>query len=280
MLRMFARRLSQHLIANGTDRVTVGINLPSASVVHDIAVEMHVIGEGQFDHDLASMYSVGVWVIPITDPDAVVTHDTLLNQFVPKDSDSDVIDLDTVATDGAPFFEPGEPNLANLLDVGVQPRQLYRREKLMSVVSNAALRFPDSQTPFGNLYTPGDFFKIRLRRAVRVSQPSVILIGFASPAMDDNTTTVEAAPLEAEWPRMKYMRETLKQAMVTMFGLQETGGDQLYDTAITLLKKWLLPDFFEETASDLAATTYNVFTRAMFDFSVVGEVDVKSVSLS
>lgn len=281
MFRMFARRLSQIATSAGADSVMWGISLPAGSVVHDIKSDVTVLDQtGQRAFNRYYMYGVSGWVLPIFDPDAAATYDALLDALVPKDIDNQTIDLDTAAADTTPFFEPGTPNFANLIDVGVQPRQIYRREKLLSIHRDSVITHQDNQTPFAGKWHPGDKFSIRIRRAIRVSQPSVLLFAFASPSLDETSSTMPTSLAEAEWSRVKYMRETLKQAVMQLFGVIETGAETPWTDAVTLLRRHLMPDVHEAEAAVFDNAVFDCVSRTMIDHSVVGDVDLKAASLS
>ena len=107
---------------------------------------------------------------------------------MPKDTDSQTLDLDTVAADTTPFFEPGEADWSQVMDVGVRPEKLYGRYKMVSFM-NASFKGRDNETPFALEFRFGDIVNMRVRRRLRVRQPTVLVCAMASPAMDDTNSS-------------------------------------------------------------------------------------------
>ncbi len=271
-IRMFARRLTQTLVAAGSDRVVLGISLPSDSVLHDVSASVSIVANGPAALGSAHLYACEGYILPIPDPDGSASLDGMWDLLVPKDTDVEAIDLDTLAADTTPFYEPGEPDLTGIFDVGVQPQRIYKREKLLTAASGALSVARDPESPFAFEYLPGDAFKIRVRKRYRVRQPSVVVFAIASPSLDDTTATPEGHLLEAEWPQVKYIGNVMERALLHLFGLVETGAETPWEEAITLLKKHLEPDPFEESATNFTAPTWIVTVKGIIDHSVEGNL--------
>lgn len=235
-------------------------------MVHDIRAQVHVHSPAVTPATTAYMYGVEGFVLPVLDPDSQASYQTIWDQLVPKDSDTDTIDLDTAGADSTPAFEPGESAMAEVLNVGLQPERVYKRAKLITFASA-----PKWQEEAGVLeYAPSDTFTIRVKRRIHVNQPSIIVFGLSSP---DLTDTVNAEPLileETEWPRVQYMEMTLEQALIKFMGLTEAGAETPWEEAAALLRKHLEPDLFEETAGAWGQMTWSVFVDAVIDHSVEG----------
>ncbi len=274
---MFARRWTHLQNSTASDQVVLGWSLPSDTVVHKMTAEIHCWSPSQLSASQSTMYACEAYILPVFDPDAVQTYDALWDRLVPKDTDTQTMDLDTGAADSSPMFEPGEPDWTNLFDVGVRPKKLFSRYKLITP-NNPMHKFNDTETPFAFKWFPGDIFKIRISPKMRVKQPSVLVVGFGSPALDDTTTSVPGALLENEWPRIKYGSEMLRRAMSHLLGLVEAGAETPWEEATALLVKHLEPDIFEETAATMIATQFEVAAVGMLDHSVVGDLGKVSVS--
>lgn len=223
------------------------------------------------------MYALEGYILPVFDPDDGSTLDTLWDQLVPKDSDTEVVDLDAESSQTAPFFEPGEPDFQAVLDVGIQPERIYRRERMLTLAKGSVFSFRQQAADVVR-WVPGDAFNVRIKRRIRVERPSVLVFGFASPAMDDHTTTVESILEEAQWPQVKYMGETLRRAMLHLMGLTEAGAETPWEEATALLKRHLEPDMVEEVAGTYVGSTWSVSSRAIIDHSVVGDLEAHAVS--
>lgn len=278
MLRMYARRMSQKSITVGTDLVLVGMTLPSDSVIHNVSCRVSCLINSIFNFTSIAAYAVEAWLVPLLDPDAASPFDTLWDTLVPKDTDVEVLDLDTGAVDTTPFYEPGEIDLSQLFDVGLRPERVYQRIRMLTPLGGAAAVFQDSVSPYAPRWVPGDSFHLQLKKRYRVRQPSALLVGFASPAMDDTTATAEVALGEAELAQVKYMGEVIKRAMMHQLGLTEAGAETPWEEATALIKKHLEPDVVEQTVDTFAGGAWHVATRMVVDHSVVGELGKGQIS--
>lgn len=234
MLRMMAHRKSQTRITTGTDRVLFGLSLPQDTVVHRISGVVDIKSAQLMGHNDASYYAMRGYVLPVIDPDSTLNYDTLWDQYVPKEIDSQVFDLDTAAIDTTPFFEPGEADWTNLLDVGLRPRRVFDRKRLLTM-RDSVFQYQDNQTPFGIEYMPGDRFSLDVRSKIRVRQPSILVFGLASLSLDDTTATVGSTLTENKWSQVKYMGHVLERAMMDFIGLTEAGATTPWEEATDLL---------------------------------------------
>lgn len=281
MFRMWAKRISQLGIGPGTDRVLWGVSLPSDTVIHDITARVQLATGGLINGTTDILaYAAEAWILPVLDPDAGATFDAIFDALVPKDTDVQTIDLDTVAADATPFYEPGEADWSKALDIGLIPEKLWHRHRFLTSASPMSVVFKDTETPFDPQWIARDNFTMHIGRRLRVRQPSVLVMAFASPSMDDTTTTVPTALLEDEWGRVKYAEEMLKQAHMDLIGLTEGGAETPWEEATDLLQRHLMPDMFEPSADVFDAATYQVVTEAVIDHSVVGELGKAQLSIS
>ncbi len=270
--RLFHRRQIHRSIAAGSDEVVAGLELPSGSVIHDI--KMHGTVMSLTLHTMAEICQAAleVWILPVLDPDSGSNFDSLVDQLVPKDTDVDTLDLDTGASDTTPFWEPGEHDFGDLLDVGLRPERLYHRKFQMSVASGNVFTFQDNQSPFGVKYFPGMPYRVQIGRRLAVRQPSVLVGVVASPALDDTTGSAPAMLTEAELAQMKYIDHVLERALLHQLGVVETGAETPWEEASALMKKVLEPDVYEDTAEAWASSTIDFFCTSVVDFSVEGDL--------
>ncbi len=277
MLRMFARRMSHQNVVNGTDDVLFGISLPSDSVIHDIKVKIQLVGTATNVQDKASMYAVEGWILPVLDPDAASTYNVIWDALVPKDVDVQTMDLDTGGSDTTPFYEPGEADWTALFDVGLRPERVYHRHQLITL-AKSLFTFQDNQTPFLINYLPGDTLAIHIRKRFRVRQPSVLVFGIAVPTLDDTTSADDAALSEPQWGQIKYVGHVLERAMLHVLGVVEAGAETPWEEATALLQAHLDPDIVEQDAGAFALQNFDVFTEAIIDHSVVGELPKQAIT--
>lgn len=272
MIRMFPRRRGQRKISAGTDEVIAGISLPSGSVLNGVGGQLHVIRDIVHLSGVASLCALQGYILPVLDPDAGASLQTIWDTLVPKDDDVDTIDLDTGAADTQSFYEPGELSMAEVLDLGLQPQRIYHREFLSTYVQNSVTL---GESPSADIFEflAGFTHRFRISKRYRVSQPSVVLFAVGNAAMDDTTNTEPTALAEEEWFRVKHIETMIEQALITLFGLTEAGATVTWDTAAALLREYLEPNPFEETTGAWGTATLNSFTMATFDVSVPGTLD-------
>ncbi len=126
------------------------------------------------------------------------------------------------------------------------------------------------------LWTPGGSFNIGLRRPIRVSRPSVLVYAMGLPTMDDTTTTVPTTSSETQIPLIKYMEDTLVDALKDQ--MQGLSGNP-WDNASGTLRQHLNPDVFEQTAGAFTIPgQLAVFGEAWIDHSVVGTLKLGRVT--
>ena len=279
MDRMIARRLTDLDVAAGQDRVVLGISLPSDTVVHDVRARIRFHSDAKASSQTSFAMGCEAYILPVFDPDSAANYDTLWDQLVPKDTDVQTMDLDTGTTDTTPFFEPGEADWTSLFDVGLRPERLYRRTRVLNIVDGGLWQGIDTETPFGLQWIPGGVVPIHIRRKLRVRQPSVLVIGFASPNFDDTTSAAQAILLEAEWPQVKYIGHVLERALLHVLGLVEAGAETPWEEATALLQKHLDPDPLEETGARFGSLTWHLMAEMTIDHSVPGELGKKTISL-
>ncbi len=272
MIRMFARRYMELDCAVGADRVFFGISLPSDSVIHDINLEVHLRQAEFLSVANVTMYAIEGWILPILDPDSVVNFNTLWDNLVPKDTDVENVNLDTTGADATPFFEAGEPDFSQMLDIGLRPERVWSSSRMLTISKGSVATIQDNQTPFKARWLPGTTQEIRIRKRFHVTQPSALVFAIANPSLDDTTATEPTAMAEDEWVQTKYIGMVLERAMLHLFGIVEAGAETPWEEATALLKKHLEPDVFEETAGNWAQALWKIAARGIVDHSVVGEI--------
>lgn len=281
MLRLVGRRKSEVSPATaGIDTVLMGISLPSDSVIHGISMQGGCTVDQpstELATNVVTMYALEAWILPIDDPDATANFDDVWDTLVPKDTDVQTLDLDAETADGTIFYEPGEVDWQSVFDVGIRPRRLWHHHKTLSVANTRGVKFVDSNTPFEPKWQPADEFSFQSREPMRISQPSVMLIGAGVPSSDD-TGSVQELPLgENEWPRVKYLGDTLILALHEVLGMTETGAESPWEEAADLLQRHLDPDVFEVDGGFFLATLMRFWGEMVVDHSVVGTLSISKV---
>lgn len=270
-MRLFGRKHSHRVITAGTDTVIAAFPIPSGGTFNNVHLDMHLLGPEQTLALSAVMYGMAAFVVPVPDPDAGTTFQVLWDNLIPKDIDSasGVFDLDTGATDTTPEFEMGEPDWSGIFDLtALNPKEIMRRRRLMTVATQMANYEALSAAP--DVWTPAEHVSMKIGRKVRVSSPSVVMIGFSSPSLDETNQTEPAMPTEQQWVLLQYLEITLEQAFMFLIGLIETGAETPYVESAGFIAGLIEDDAFEATAGAFAPVTWNVFTGATFDISVPG----------
>lgn len=278
MKRMMAKRRTHKSIATGADEVLFGVSLPSGSRINNIRATFNLSSNLITGLITGHMYAIEGWILPVHDPDLADTYEDIWDALVPKDTDVDTLDLDTEALDTTPFYEPGEADLSGLFEVGLVPERIYHRHQLVTLTSGHASMFVGVTAADVEQWMPADNFRLSIKKNYAIMQPSVLVFGCASPSLDDTTTTLPTAMAENEWARIKYIGDTLSEAMKDVLGLVEPGAETPWEEATDLLRKHLEPDLLEESAGQFAGSTWQVFSQAVIDHSVTGEISVNTIT--
>lgn len=276
MFHMTARRRSQCAASVGTDTVLWGLSLPRGSVVHDIKGVVSLVGSSNLPRPQITAYGVEIHIVPIPDPDLSAAYDSLWDNLIPKDTDVQLIDLDTATADLTPFFEPGEVDWTQVLDIGKRPVKLWGGYRFQTI-HDALATFRDD-TNAAVEWLAGGRERIRVRKSYRVTQPSVLMCGIASPSLDDTDATPPRMILENEWSRVKYASQMLEQAMISLIGLEESGAETPWEDQVDLLQEHLEPDLFEQTSGLYTSQTWTAVGDMKISHSVTGRLDLKSLS--
>lgn len=277
-MRVFGRRISQRSVGAGADDVVVGFAIPARGSLNNVHLDVHVIGEEGSAFGSMSMYGFDGFVVPVLDPDAVVTHQTIWDNQIPKDVNfaAGALDLDTAAADTTPFFEIGTPNIEGLIDMsGTAVQRIFKRRKWLSLASGSLYT---GNTGAVDVRVAVDHFSTQVRQKVRVKAPSVALFAFAVPDTLATTATEPVIPTEPQWLLLMYLEVVLEQMFMSLAGLTETGAESPYEESLAFIASLVEDSVFEETAGSFIATTFQVYTIATFDISVPGQVNVGSLT--
>lgn len=276
--RMVARRTFVTTTAIGVDTVFTGMSLPKNTAVHRIKARVSVVDDAIIPVANARPYAVEGWVLPITDPDGGASLDTIFDQLVPKDTDATVLDLDTGATDTTPFYEPGEIDLSALIPIGVRPKRIFKRIRMLTAADGSLAVWQDTVTPFLAKWIAGEAFDIDIRKGFRVMQPSIVVFALASPAGDDTSASGPTHLAENEWGQIQYVDHVLQRAMLHLLGVTESGAETPWEEAIAVLSKHLDPDVYESVAGLLGAGSWTAHGNMLIDHSVDGEMGKQLVT--
>lgn len=270
-----SRVTSQYTIASDTDEVIAAVPLPVGGKLEGVNLRVSCI-QGGISITTAVMYGATMYAVPVLDPDAGAAFNVLWDTQVPKDKDEaeGVYDLDTAAADVTPEFELGEMDFETLIGAGGAARKMWRRRKLVT--------FPESPVGFLDA-TPDKFqaidaFSVKLKQKLSAQVPTVVMLGFSSPVLDDTTVTDLTSPAEKDWTKLRFVTDTLKQAVVELLGEVEAGANAPWTQAAVMISTLLEGPAFEEDAGSFATGTWTVFCTGSFTISVPGEIGFGTLS--
>jgi len=269
-----ARRVfAQSQIASGEDTVIAGVWMPSGSILTAVRGEVALTGPSELLLGQVVAYGLEGWILPVEDPDSVVTMNALWDSHVPKDTGSNILDLDADAADSTVFYEPGMIAWEFLYDVGLQPKRILHRKKICSA-ANSLLGFrQDEETPFIEHWFPGSVERIDFRRGIRVQAPSLAVFAVGSPLTTSTSATSPVAALpEDEWGRIKYIDHVMEMAFMDLLGLVEAGAETPWEDAASLLRAYLDPLALEGNAGTFQPKSWLAAGELVFDVVVPGRM--------
>lgn len=269
--RMLARRTFQRLILAGTDDVLAGIWLPAKTRVNSVRGYV-AASAGQQAIGVANMAAIEGWVLPVDDPDATATMEVHWDTHVPKDISANVLDLDTIAQDTAPFFEPGELFWESIFDIGAQPRRVFHHHWMSTASLNAIAVNRDPATPFLYEFLPGKVVRLGTG-PFRVDEPSLLVFGGAAPNMDATSASGAIIALaEEDWGQLQFIDHVLERAQLHLLGLFEAGAETPFEEASALLRQYLDPQILEETAGTFLPINWSMLGEMQIDLTVQGSL--------
>lgn len=284
-LRMKAKRTFAVNVPDGGDTVVWGITLPGKTMLNGFRTNLtYVCGDNAATNEFILSKSIPIaietWLLPLHDPDTPTTYSAVFDRLVPKDTDAEIIDLDTSALVTSNFWEPGEMNLNMALMLGNQPLRLSHFHKIVTAANGSIQMVQDIEVPSNvSKFTPGGTLQVRSTRKVFVNRPSMLVMAVAVPLMDDVITTQEVPLTEQELGLVRYMRQSLEGAIMHQLGVAGAGGSSWFDTASAALLRHLNPDVFEMVAGFFAAAgDYAVIGETTIDHTVEGGVKIKMIA--
>lgn len=230
---------------------------------------------GPSELTLAQVVTYGLegWILPVEDPDSVVTMNALWDSHVPKDTGTQTLDLDADAADSTPFYEPGHIAWEFMFDMGLQPRRLYHRHRILSAANGAIGFRQDEETPFIEHWFPGRVERVNVSRPTRVRSPSLVVFAVAAPLTTITSATAPTAAFaEADWGRIKFIDDVVEMAMIDLLGLHEAGAEKPWEDAALLLKEFLDPVVLEANAGTLQPKSWLASGELVFDVVVPGRM--------
>ncbi len=271
---------------DGEDLVLFAVALPTGSILDDVRIKLQFMcgtqgtGANMFDIVDTGAIAFEAYILPVLDPDAATAVNTVWDNLVAKDTDTDVLDLDTGAADATAFWEPGEMAMDRISDVGLRPRQLMHHHRLLTAGNRQVVwAGQDNQTAFLVEMVLGGQYNVSMRPRARVSQPSVLAVAVGVPLLDDTLATAPTSLAEAEWSQVQYMKHTLERAILHQLGVFETGAETPWEEASALLRKHLNPDVYEQVANMFVLQgEYSITGEASISHRVPGELSLQSVA--
>lgn len=267
------RPFAQSQIAAGEDTVIAGVWVPSGSIITRVRGEVSLTGPSELLLGQVVSYGLEGWVLPKEDPDSGETMNAVWDRFVPKDTGAFVLDLDTGASDSAPFYEPGLIAWEFLYDMGTEARRILHRHRMLSAANGSIGFRQDEETPFLEHWFPGRVERVDVARPIRVNGPSLVVFAVGAPLTTSTSATTPVAGFsEEDWGRIKFIDEVLENAMRHLLGLTEAGAETPWVDAATLLKEYLDPLVLEGNAATLQPKSWLASGELTFDIVVPGRM--------
>lgn len=266
-------RKTQHqgLITAGTDSVVAACPLPPGGKLTRMAIQCSLTVPALAGITIlqAVQYGAHAYVVPVLDPDEGLSYNAAWDALVPKDEPSGTdLDIDTSTPDASPVSEPGRIDVNAIFGmVGQAPREFYRREKLLTFAEIG----PVVGSQAVDTWTPSDYFKLDMRPMLETMQHSYAMFAISNPLTTSTTATIWPPPLsEQEWAMLQFTDQFLELMFIKGLEMVEAGAETPYDTAEEFITRLLEELPFEQTAGAFDPTSWNVFTKAMWQFTTPG----------
>lgn len=271
--KLVAHRMFAQQVIAGADSVVAGVYLPANTMFHGVAG--HCTFEAAVERGLneVALGALAGYILPLPDPDSSGTLSAQWDALVPKDSNSDDLDLDTGAGDATPFWEPGFTKWEEVFDVGYQVRSLYNKHFMASMGQNAIAVNRDPATPFDYEYIGGKTMRVGVRGDLFIPGPSVCIFAAGSPLTTGTSATAPLAAIaEADWAQLQYIDEVMERAYLHVLGLVEAGAETPFEEATALLQLHLDAQVLEVAGGIFQPTTWNLSGEFRFDYEVQGRL--------
>lgn len=260
-----------HILTN-TDRVIAAVPLSPGAILRSLKVDVRIWALEQAALFVVRYGAAGM-LVPITDPDNAETFQALWDRTVPKNLalTAGGMDLDTGSEVITPEWEPGQLNVEALFDWDNQTRELYRRRKTLTFADGGS---GPAATGTMTHFIPRDSFTANVKVGGRAKGPMAAMVAISSPVLASTRATEVVIPTEKQWMMNMFMKDTALNALKSVIGLTEAGATTPYVDAMTYLDSLLSDTPFEETATHMATTTWEVMSSWEAVVSVPGELEM------
>ena len=276
-MRIIRRTIGAQTVTSGIDRVIGNAPLPKGGKVLSVHGELHVIGEESMPVDEFSAYGFSAHVVPIVDPETSIGLGALWDDVVVKALDptttaaTSVLDMDWATDDTSPEIEPGELDVDDLLNMTQGQKELIAPR--LEWISWAKSRQGGWVAATPDTYVGSDYKTFSSKRKITAEVPSMALIGFSSPSLDDRM--IQSADVTmgsaAEWYMAQNMNETLRDMGKMQAGLTEAGAESPYAEASSLIADLVAPSMLDESTTMYRSCAYDVLCVATWLLEFPGE---------
>lgn len=281
MTRIIMERLGHRSIDQGTDEALVGFPVPSECTLEMVRFGSTIVREGSIDVEKVSAYGAHWFFLPLLDPDAGDSLDTIWDELVPKSQPSIDMDLgDSAFTDAV--WEPGQEVRGALFDMTVSvPELMYKREKYLT--------FADVSTGYTagtpDKFVPVDRFHGSINKRYRARSSAVAIFGVGSPDFVEQVTqtkifaTQTGVAERSFWAMTKYIDHVVEAMMWDVIGMGAEGasGATLPFEDATIFLQGLLSDFGVVDTTRFAGATYSTTVQAKAIINVPGDISVQTL---
>lgn len=263
------------VVAPGTDKVLAWAPIPEGGKLLSVTGELHVLGLEEDSIDKFHGYGFSGELIPVVDPDAGVSLDTMWDYQVTKPADASVaaattaLDFDWDTSDTGPDVEPGQADLNQMLGLVESTKKII--EPVLEIVSFPKQRTGSyhEETSGDDQWVPTDYKTFRSERKLVSRQgPSFAMLAFSSPTMDEEETSPTLESTVGQWGILGNLDNVLNDMWKMNAGLTDVGAIAPYLNASNEIEQLVAPDIVQPADAILSPTQWTVLCKAtwLLDF--------------
>ncbi len=262
-------------VSAGVDRVIGHVYLPKGGKLKSVSGEIHAVGPESQSTSKFNAYGVSGQMVEIVDPETAINVASSWDDIVVKASDPVLVastngfDFDWITDDTTPEIEPGQMDIDALLGMTQDQKEFMApRLEWVSWAKNRQGGFA-AGTP--DTYQPADYKTFSSKRNLTAESPSVAMIGFSSPNLDEvQSSNIQSPSSAGEWYMLQNMDSTLQKMAEMQAGLTVAGAESPYVEATTLIQDMVAPQLFDESTTLYAGVTWDVLCMATWLIELPG----------
>lgn len=259
---LIGRSVYAKTVLANKDRVIGSIQLPKGGKLKSVSGEIHVNGPESQAVNLFNAYGVSGSMVPVPDMETAIENDELWDDVIVKASDPTQaagtvgFDFDWTTDNDEPEIEPGDMDVDALLGATQEAKEFLAPR--LEWVSWAKSRQGGYAAATPDTWLPSDYKTFRSKRTLVADEPSVCLIGFSSPALDERATADATFGSGSKWWMLQNMDATLLDMSKAQAGLLEAGAESPYADATAAIVEMIAPTMKDESVTLFKSLTWTV----------------------